>query len=53
MRGACAGAPAIEYLDRNAARGQPPGNAQAHHARPDDGDALLSGLLSGLRFSGR
>jgi hypothetical protein len=49
MRGASPGAPAVEHLDRNAARSEPPGNAEPHHARANDGDALPSGLPSSVR----
>jgi hypothetical protein len=49
MRGACARAPAIERLDRHAARGQPPGNPEPDYARANDGDALLSGLISTVK----
>jgi hypothetical protein len=49
MRGACPCPPAVEHLDRNAARGEPPGNAEPDHAGANDGDALLSSLLSSVR----
>jgi hypothetical protein len=45
MRGAPPGTPAVEHLDRNAARGEPPGNAEPDHARANDRDALLSGIF--------
>ena len=43
---ACAstGHPLVEHRDRYAARGQPPGDAQADDAGADDGDAGLANI---------
>ena len=47
MAGAGAGNAAVEYRHRSAARRQPPGDAQADHPRPHDGDGELAGSARG------